>query len=302
MKIEMNQGILGNSKSILNIKEKLDNLKTLNVPVLILGESGTGKDFFIQYLNSTSELIKLHSEEFFTELRLLKKKNSKLHFKDKYLELNQNIYFDRIELLTEEAQAVLFKIVERRELNLAEEEKIIFNGRFFFSAEAVLLEKVKELKFRKDLFQKLQLVRIDLPNLKDRKEDIPFFVNYYMNEFNRKYKKKIHKLTPKLLDFFRMYDYPGNISELRNLLEGMILLSNSKELDSSNIPKDYLKTSASLRENKFNIIPGIQLSEYEKEIIIQNLKFTHNNRERAAHNLGISVRTLYRKIKEYGLN
>jgi DNA-binding NtrC family response regulator len=301
-------GLLGNSQSINSLKEKINNVIHLDVPILLMGEAGSGKDFIVNLINSKNDLplLKFHSEDLISELNLSPKKFSKkqsksLTFKAEDISIENPIYFDKLELLSTEAQSVLFRIIEKNEFVSEKKETIRFEGRFFFSASPAMLEKVKEGVFRKDLFQKIQLVRLNVPTLKERKQDIPFLVNQFVTEFNLKYKKKISKLSDKLIQFFQIHDYPNNIFELKTLIEGMIVLCSDKVLDISHVPKDFLTVSANSRINKYKIVAGIKLSEYEKEIIIQNLRMTNNNREKAAKLLGISVRTLYRKLIEYDI-
>ena len=160
---------------------------------------------------------------------------------------------------------------------------------------------VKDGLFRKDLFQKINLIRLNTPELKDIKSDIPFLVNHFVTEFKTKYKKNILRLSEKLIQFILQYNWPGNVAQLRSMLEGMVILSSEKILDISHVPRDFLSTSAVISAGKLNIIPGIPMVEYEKEIIRENLKTTSVNREKCAKILGISERTLYRKIKEYDL-
>ncbi len=300
--------ILGNSQVLISLKEKISNVLQLNVPVLFIGESGTGKDFLVNIFSQANKIpiIKFHSEDLISELNLAPKKfaskvNRSLTFKSEEICISNFIYFDNLDLLNVEAQSVLFRIIEKNEYITERKEVVRFDCRFFFSASPNIFEKVKDGSFRKDLFQKIQLVRLNVPSVKERKQDIPFLVNFFVSEFNLKYKKKIVKLSEKLIQFFQIHDYPNNIFELRTLIEGMIILCTDKILDISHVPKDFLSISANNRINKYKIVAGIKLCDYEKEIIIQNLRMTNNNREKAAKLLGISVRTLYRKINDYGI-
>lgn len=300
--------LLGNSQAINSLKEKINNVIHIDVPILLIGEVGSGKDFIANLFISKKDLplIKFHSEDLISELNLSPKKFSKkqsksLTFKSEDISIENPIYFDKLELLNTEAQSVLFRIIEKNEFVSEKKETVRFEGRFFFSASPIILDKVKDGTFRKDLFQKLQLVRLNVPNLRDRKQDIPFFVNFFVTEFNLKYKKKITKLSDKLINFLQLHDYPNNIFELKSLIEGMVIFCSEKILDITHVPKDFLSISANNRINKYRIVAGVKLSEYEKEIIIQNLRMTNNNRDKAAKLLGISVRTLYRKISEYDI-
>lgn len=298
------ESILGKSKPIKELKEKLEQVLHLDVPILFVGENGVGKDFLVNLVSrlNKKKLIKLHSDNLETELNLIPKSlNQKLEFPKNEKIISESIYFDRIENLNFEAQAILFKLVEKKEYSLESKSKLIFEGRFFFSTSNSILDNLKNGSFRKDLFQKIQLVRINLPTLSERKEDIPFLVNFFLTEFSKKHKKKINSLSDKLIHFLKNYDFPESVSELETILESMVLFSKEKVLDIKHLPKDYLEYSNQFRK-KIPVQAGIKLADYEKEIIIENLRFQNNNREKTAKLLGISERTLYRKIKEYKIN
>jgi transcriptional regulator with PAS, ATPase and Fis domain len=111
-------------------------------------------------------------------------------------------------------------------------------------------------------------------------------------------------LAPDLLDFFKAYDWPGNIREFRNVLEGMVVLATDDILQKADLPPEMLRAPQRQTGKKLsdNIAPGVSLEEYEKAIIMKNLLFHHGNREKTAASLGISERTLYRKIKDFNLD
>ena len=217
------------------------------------------------------------------------------------IKITTPLYFNKLEELDTEGQAILFRILDSQDFVTYKKETVEFYGRIFFSSNKHLPQMVKDGLFRRDLFQKINLIRLNTPALRDIKSDIPFLVNHFVTEFKNKYKKNILRLSEKLIQFILQYDWPGNVAQLRSMLEGMIILSSEKVLDISHIPKDFLSNSALSSGSKLNIIPGITIVEYEKEIIRENLRSTSGNREKCAKLLGISERTLYRKIKEYDL-
>jgi transcriptional regulator with PAS, ATPase and Fis domain len=166
-----------------------------------------------------------------------------------------------------------------------------------------LLEEVEKGNFREDLYYRLAVAKITLPPLRERKEDIILLFNHFVVEFNEKYGKSVTKLSPEVLKFFQNYDWPGNIRQFRNVLESMVIMAKDDTLTKEDIPEELLKGPTPSTKKKLidTIIPGITLEEYEKAIIQKNLEFTNGNREKTAELLGISQRTLYRKLNEYNL-
>lgn len=301
--------ILGNSRQILSLQERLKSLVELDVPILVSGEPGTGKDLTVdvvsRYSDSKYDLLKVSCEYFQEELNHISKKYAEktaqnLNFRTETVTIPNPIYFDGVDSLESIDQGMLLKILNENIYQNHRKETVEFKGRLFFSAGKELFQKVKDGKFRDDLYQKLSIVKILLPSLKEIKSDIPIFVNYYTDFFKTKYKKNITGLSDKLIQFLLTYDWPGNTGQLVRFLEGVIILSQEKILDTSNIPDDYIQTESFIHSDKIQIVPGVSLEEYEKKIIMENLKFTGGNRDKTAKLLGISERTLYRKLREYG--
>ena len=297
--------LIGNSSPIKSLNVKIENLSELNVPVYIQGDVGTGKSL-IAKLISQKEMIEIDCGSFHSDLNILIHKYSEktaktLHIKGESIKINSPVYFDKLELLDTDGQAILFRILENQEIVTDKKETVQFASRIFTSSNKSLPQMVKDGIFRKDLFQRINLICLNTVSLKEVKSDLPLLVNHFVNELKDKYNKNITRISEKLIQFILQYDWPGNVAQLRNMLEGMIILSSEKVLDVSQVPKDFITTSSIITRGKLNIIPGIPMNDYEKEIIRENLKVVGGNREKCAKVLGISERTLYRKIKEYDL-
>jgi transcriptional regulator with PAS, ATPase and Fis domain len=160
---------------------------------------------------------------------------------------------------------------------------------------------IQEGKFRADLFYRLNVVPIHIPPLRERKDDLIPLVGYFLKKFKGKYLKKINNVSPEIMATFSHYDWPGNIRELENVLERMVLMSETDTLTLDQLPAEIRGTvptveSPTLKE-KIDTISQVT----EKQMIIDALNKTNQNRTRAAKLLGISRRTLQNKIKEYGL-
>ena len=164
-----------------------------------------------------------------------------------------------------------------------------------------LAAEVKSGRFREDLFYRLSVVRIQMPPLRDRREDIPFLVEAFVKEFNREHGRRVTGITRGALDRLLRYPWPGNVRELKNSIEGMVVFAEGKRpLDLSDLP-DALREVQSEGES-LTIDVGMTVAEAERALITATLRHTGQDKTRAAAMLGIGLRTLYRKIKEYSIH
>ena len=162
-----------------------------------------------------------------------------------------------------------------------------------------LRKLVSEGKFREDLFYRLSVVAVDLPPLRERREDIPLLVKAFLDEFSRENNKQVRELTPEALNLLLAYDWPGNVRELRNALEQMVVLARAERLTVRDVPAQI---RGSVDVTKISVVRvGMTVEEAERQLIKQALKETDGNRTKAAKKIGISRRTLHRKLKEYKL-
>ena len=152
-------------------------------------------------------------------------------------------------------------------------------------------------KFRSDLYYRLSVIEINLPSLRDRKDDIPVFVRYFINKLSEELEIGNHTVSPELLDVFCNYEWPGNIRELKNILEKMLIMSESSELTLSDIP-EYLSSKMKAPVKKVVSVPS---SSQEEEHIISVLSKYNGNLSQAARELQLSRSTLYRRIEKLGL-
>jgi len=161
---------------------------------------------------------------------------------------------------------------------------------------------VAESAFREDLLYRLQVVTVVCPPLRERKGDIPLLVDHFLSEFGQQHGRTVRGLAPEARTALLRYDWPGNVRELRNTIESMVLLARSSTLGIEDVPEGIRGSSGSggPRGGPADLA-GRSLAEVERDLIRENLKAFGGNRERTAKVLGIGERTLYRKIKEYGL-
>jgi two-component system response regulator HydG len=162
-------------------------------------------------------------------------------------------------------------------------------------------EMVAEKQFREDLFFRIKGVTLVLPPLRERREDIPLLIHYFLQEFAARYNREIDGISPAAQQMLVSYSWPGNIRQLRTALENMVVLTQGKILGPESLPAEIQPGAGAEQIGGMNNLVGISIEAAEKELIRNTLKMVDGNREQAAKILHIGERTLYRKIREYGL-
>ena len=158
---------------------------------------------------------------------------------------------------------------------------------------------VAEGKFRDDLFYRLSVVTLQLPALRERREDIPLLIRAFLDEFSRENNKNVRELTGDAVNVLMAYDWPGNVRELRNAVEQMVVLARGERLTLRDVPA-AIRGGADL--TKISVVrTGMTVEEAERQLIVQALKEVEGNRTLAAKKVGMSRRTLHRKLKKYNL-
>jgi two-component system response regulator HydG len=165
-------------------------------------------------------------------------------------------------------------------------------------------EFVAEKKFREDLYFRIKGVTITIPPLRERREDIPLLIHFFLQNAAERYGKEVDGIAPEAQQALMSYAWPGNVRQLKNAVENMVVLSTGNKLDADTLPHEVRpanRTGEVSLAGGINNLVGISLEQAEKELIRNTLKLTNGNREQAAKILEIGERTLYRKIKEYDL-
>ena len=179
------------------------------------------------------------------------------------------------------------------------------------------MQSVAEKRFRQDLYFRLNGVTINVPPLREHRDDIPLLIAHFIKEFAEKHNKPITGLAPDVRRVMAGYPWPGNVRQLRNVIEGMVVLARGERFEFEDVPdeirsfapkpialltSDHMVGSTQNSTPSADISAGMSLAEAEKNLIHKTLQFTNGNREQAAKILGIGARTLYRKLKEYDLS
>ena len=210
------------------------------------------------------------------------------------------ILLDEISETTPDFQVRLLRVLQEQSFERVGGTKTIkVDVRVIAATNRNLEELIAEGKFRDDLYYRLNVISITLPPLRDRSEDIPLLATAFLKEFAGQYKKEALRFSPRTMAHLQGFDWPGNVRQLRNVVEGLVVMANTKEITPRSLPEQ-------LREGKssggtISIPIGASMAEVEKEVIRATLVHLKGNRMQTAKKLGIGRKTLYRKMEEYGI-
>lgn len=318
--------IVGESKAVQDLKAQIKRIARASVSTLLItGESGTGKEVFARYAHRLmhtsgpefSPFIQIncaslpealleselfgHEKGAFTDATACKKG---------LFELAQggSLLLDEIGEMQPNLQAKLLRVLEERTVrHVGGGEEIPVDMTVISTTNKNLAEAVETREFRRDLFFRLNTFHVRMPPLRQRREDVPLLAKHFFASFNDgRSSKAVKRLSPEAEEILMAYDWPGNIRELRNLIERIVVLESAAEIRPEHLPDRLTtrkRTSAEQYVSGF-VLPesGISLELVEKDLIVQALERSHNNRTQAAKLLNISYDTLRYQIKKFGLD
>jgi len=223
-------------------------------------------------------------------------------------ELAQNgtVLLDEIGDMPVGTQAKLLRVLEDgRVRRLGGKSETQLDVRVIAATNSSLDSAIKEGKFREDLYYRLNVFPIPLPALRERKDDLPILAQALLEDLNRKHATKVTELSGEVLDRFQAHDWPGNVRELRNVLERAVILAGEGTIQMAHLPPGFSGApssvgSVSAEQGELRIRVGQTIEQAERALIELTLEHTKNNKTRAAEILGISQKTLFNKLKEYG--
>jgi two-component system response regulator HydG len=203
-------------------------------------------------------------------------------------------------------QVKLLRVLQEREFNrVGGEATIQVDVRVIAASNKNLLEQINSGTFREDLYYRLNVVEIEIPPLRERKEDIPLLAQHFLKQFAAKNRKNINGFTPKAMENLIRYDWPGNVRELMNAVERGVVLARSHYLDIVDFP--FMKASLFqndadlVNQTKLSLDGDVSLEEVEKAAILKTLEAAGGNKSEAARRLRITRKTLHKKLKAYGV-
>ncbi len=307
--------IVAQSGKMKEVLKTVDQIAKSNSTVLIEGESGTGKELIAHRLHEHSPrknkpFVAVHCAAL-TETLL----SSELfgHERGAFTGATERkigrferahegtLFLDEIGEISQETQVKLLRVLQGGEFERVGGTKTLkVNVRLVCATNKSLIDEVKTGKFREDLYYRLNVIDLKVPPLRERKEDIPPLINTFLKHLARMNNKKITAIHPEAVAQLLRYSWPGNIRELKNIIERMVVLSLDSEIELANVPEDIRSTDAGISK-KLADSNTHSLSDVEKVCIQETLGNSQGNKSLAAKKLGISRRTLYRKIEEYKL-
>ncbi|WP_051652424.1 sigma-54 interaction domain-containing protein [Clostridium algidicarnis] len=310
------EGIIFKSKVMKEMLELLSKVALFDSTILIYGESGTGKEVLAKFIHKESNrrsgpFIKVNcaaipyelfeSELFGYEYGAFTGASQK--GKPGLFELANEgtILLDEVGELPLSVQCKLLRVIQEREVfRVGGCKGIELNVRILAATNRNLLEEIKKGNFREDLFFRLNVIPITVPPLRERKEDIPGLISYFLEKLNRKYKKNI-TISDEVINIMMSYSWKGNIRELQNLIEYLFIINPNDEICIEQLPTKLLAEQLVLNNKSDSSKLKHMMELIEKNIIISTLK-NHSSMRKAANDLGVDVSTLSRKIKRYGID
>jgi two-component system response regulator AtoC len=314
--------ILSTNPKMLKIKEIAKHVADTDVPVLVSGESGVGKEVLARYIHTNSNrhdkpFVKvncaalpndlLESELFGYErgafTGALNDKPGKFELADK-----GTLLLDEIGEMTPHLQAKLLHVLQDSEYTrLGGKRTVRVDARVLASTNINLEENVANGKFREDLYFRLNVIRVDIPPLRERREDIPVLCNYFLSRYRDRYKSTVEEISSAMMDSFLRYDWPGNVRQLENIVKRYLILpdmnvnlSEAKEQPTANatvVPMKPKEDNMSLKD-----VGSRAAEQAEKELVLRVLEETSWNRKQAARRLNICYKALLNKLKRWHID
>ena len=307
------ESILGNSNAILDAVSLAKKVAPTDATVLLLGETGTGKEVFAQAIHNGSKrfgkpFVALNCSAFGKELLESEIFGHKAGaftgaIKDKpgLIEEANNgtIFLDEIGEMHIDLQAKMLRVLETNEfIKVGGTKPTKISVRIIAATNRDLKHDVDDGKFREDLFYRLNTFTISLPPLRERKKDIPLFASFYLKLFAQRTNARIDTMSNEFLEHLQHHEWKGNIRELKNVIERAVILAEGNELTVDNLPVELQIQNLQSQ----NGISAFDLSSVEKLHIQRVLNHTKGNKTEAARLLNIGLTTLYRKIEEYNIS
>jgi DNA-binding NtrC family response regulator len=302
--------IVGNSPAIRSLYRVIEQAAPTSASVLIWGESGTGKELVAQTIHELSPRAQfpfvaincaaipetlLESEIFGHEKGAFTGAHDR---RTGVFELAHRgtLFLDEIAEMVPATQVKLLRVLQERTFRrLGGRQEQSVDVRVIAATNRDPLEAVRDGKLREDLYYRLNVFTIDLPPLRDRRADIPLLVQTFLNEFNTRNNKSVRAVDQEAMYLLERYPWPGNIRELRNVIERATILAEGDFIEARHLPPPVVSRSEQTLPT-VTLSPGTTVDEAERRLILLTLEHTRNNKTRAAEILGISLKTLHNKL------
>jgi DNA-binding NtrC family response regulator len=302
--------MIGASPQMRKVYQVIEQAAPTSASVLISGESGTGKELVAQTIHQLSPRVQmpfvpincaaipetlLESEIFGHERGAF---TGALERREGCFELADRgtLFLDEIAEMTPATQVKLLRVLqEQRFRRLGGRAEQAVDVRMIAATNANPTEAVKSGRLREDLYYRLNVFAIELPPLRQRKDDLPLLIQSFLAEFNARNGKTVTAVEPAAMRVLEQYHWPGNVRELRNVVERAVILSSGEFIESKHLPP-LMAGAPEAAAPTVSLRPGMTVDEAERELILLTLEHTHDNKTRAAEILGISLKTLHNKL------
>jgi len=305
--INIYEDIIWKSDAMRDITKLVRQATPYQVPVFIQGENGTGKETIASFIQKTGQ----RSDKPFIKVDFSNVPDSQLEcelFGNEDINSGKTIkgcfelankgtlFLDQIEKISPYLQTKLLRVLQEKKFRRLGGANVLENDVHIISATNANFTNIKDQKkFREDLYYLLNIITINIPPLRERKDDIPPLINHFLKTYQEKYNKEIDGISEDIFDVLSNYDWPGNIDELKNVIQKAVVLTQDKIISKNDLPENIIKKERT--EDKVVFIPiGMPLDEIEKKMIKEVLKRTKGDREVTAKLLGVTTRTIYRKM------
>ncbi|HEV2968387.1 MAG TPA: sigma-54 dependent transcriptional regulator [Pirellulales bacterium] len=313
------EGVVGSSPQMNGVIDRLKRIAPTDASVLIQGETGTGKELVAQAIHQNSP----RKNKAFVALNCAALSENILeselfgHIRGAFTDASTDrigkfeyahggtLFLDEVGDMPLATQIKLLRVLESGEITrVGSNDPIRVNVRILSATNRNLEDSIAAGTFRSDLYHRLKVVTIVLPRLAERSQDIPLLIEHFIRQFAKRHHKAIKSMSTAARMKLLAFDWPGNVRQLRNTVESMVVVDFDGVLDLDDLPTELAGPAPAATEpspGSVTSLVGKPLVDIERLFIAETLRFTGGNREHAAQLLGIGERTLYRKIKEYGL-
>ena len=306
--------LVGRSPAMQEVYRQIRQAAATDIPVLILGETGTGKDLVAQAIHQGSgrreeSYLPVNVGALPTELV-----GSELfgHEKGAFTGAVERrigtferahrgtVFLDEIGAVDEKVQVSLLRLIEQKKFHRLGGRRLVASDvRLIAATNADLVDRMRQGAFREDLFYRLDVFRIALPALRERHGDIPLLIDEFIRRYNQSFQKNIRGIAPECVSLMEAYEWPGNVRELKNVVQRAVLVCEGEVVMPEHLPPRFRSERVVAPAITFEV--GTSLHEVEREMIVRTLAATRNNRKRAAELLGISRRAFYNKLRKHAI-
>ncbi|MGD0021153.1 MAG: sigma-54 dependent transcriptional regulator [Smithellaceae bacterium] len=308
------QNLIGQSPSMIKLLDTVAQVAATEATILITGESGTGKEVIANAIHYNSfrkdaPFIKINCAaltETLLESELFGHEKgaftgAERRREGKFVQAEGgSLFLDEVSEMSPAMQVKLLRVLQERELTrVGGAEVIKVNVRLIAASNKDLKKEMEIGRFREDLFYRLNVVGLNVPPLRERKEDIPILAQHFLQQFVVQNSKKIKGFTPQAMEKLLKYSWPGNIRELMNAIERAVVLSRKEYLDAEELALMMADNYVDIKTTQNKLMENLPLEEVEKMTVLEALATSAGNKSEAARRLGITRKTLRKKLEKY---